>query len=183
MAARGYVVLYTNPRGSTSYGQEFGNLIYHAYPGDDFYDLNSGVDAVLAKGYVDPEQLYVTGGSGGGVLTCWVIGHTPRRSCSQGHVSPGRSGPTELCGRAVIRARSSGEISSVIRLLKTEEGRTRPAPGRTGSKPWGTASDAPPWRLEPRHLACGEGLPSGSGRLGSRRFTPFVTGEQAHPRV
>jgi acylaminoacyl-peptidase len=78
MAARGYVVLYTNPRGSTSYGAEFGNLIHHAYPGDDFHDLNAGVDAVLAKGYIDPEQLFVTGGSGGGVLTCWVIGHTPR---------------------------------------------------------------------------------------------------------
>jgi acylaminoacyl-peptidase len=78
MAARGYVVLYTNPRGSTSYGEEFGNLIHHAYPGDDFHDLNSGVDAMLTKGYIDPDQLYVTGGSGGGVLTCWVIGHTPR---------------------------------------------------------------------------------------------------------
>jgi dipeptidyl aminopeptidase/acylaminoacyl peptidase len=78
MAARGYVVLYTNPRGSTSYGAEFGNLIHHAYPGDDFADLNSGVDAVVAKGYIDPEQLFVTGGSGGGVLTCWVIGHTTR---------------------------------------------------------------------------------------------------------
>jgi acylaminoacyl-peptidase len=78
MAASGYVVLYTNPRGSTSYGQEFGNLIHHAYPGDDFYDLDSGVDAVLAKGYIDPDQLYVTGGSGGGVLTCWTIGHTTR---------------------------------------------------------------------------------------------------------
>jgi acylaminoacyl-peptidase len=78
MAARDYVVLYTNPRGSTSYGQEFGNLIHHAYPGDDFYDLNSGVDALVAKGYVDPENLMVTGGSGGGVLTCWMIGRTPR---------------------------------------------------------------------------------------------------------
>jgi hypothetical protein len=58
MAASGYVVLYTNPRGSTSYGGEFGNLIHHAYPGDDFFDLNSGVDAVVAKGYVDPNQLY-----------------------------------------------------------------------------------------------------------------------------
>jgi acylaminoacyl-peptidase len=78
MAAAGYVVLYTNPRGSTSYGGEFGNLIHHAYPGDDFYDLNSGVDAVIAKGYIDPEQLFVTGGSGGGVLTCWMIGRTTR---------------------------------------------------------------------------------------------------------
>ncbi|UCC40734.1 MAG: S9 family peptidase [Candidatus Aminicenantes bacterium] len=78
MATSGYVVLYTNPRGSTSYGEEFGNLIHHAYPGDDFYDLNSGVDAVIAKGYIDKEKLYVTGGSGGGVLTCWMIGRTDR---------------------------------------------------------------------------------------------------------
>jgi len=77
-AGKGYVVLYTNPRGSTSYGEEFGNLIHHAYPGDDFFDLNSGVDAVVAKGYIDPSQLFVTGGSGGGVLTSWVIGRTTR---------------------------------------------------------------------------------------------------------
>jgi acylaminoacyl-peptidase len=78
MAANGYVVLYTNPRGSTSYGQEFGNLIHHAYPGDDFYDLDAGVTAVVAKGYIDPKRLYVTGGSGGGVLTCWLIGRSDR---------------------------------------------------------------------------------------------------------
>ncbi len=77
-AAKDYVVLYVNPRGSTSYGGEFGNLIHHAYPGDDFYDLNSGIDAVIAKGYVDPENVFVTGGSGGGVLTCWMIGHSKR---------------------------------------------------------------------------------------------------------
>lgn len=77
-AARGYVVLYVNPRGSTSYGGEFGNLIHHAYPGDDFYDLNSGVDALIAKGYIDADNLFVTGGSGGGVLTCWMIDRTDR---------------------------------------------------------------------------------------------------------
>ncbi len=77
-AAKGYVVLYVNPRGSTSYGEEFGNLIHHAYPGDDFFDLNSGVDAVIAKGYIDPDNLFVTGGSGGGVLTCWMIDRTTR---------------------------------------------------------------------------------------------------------
>ncbi|UCG33695.1 MAG: S9 family peptidase, partial [Phycisphaerales bacterium] len=77
-AAADYVVLYTNPRGSTSYGQEFGNLIHHAYPGDDFYDLNAGVDTMVATGYVDPDKLFVTGGSGGGVLTCWMIGRTDR---------------------------------------------------------------------------------------------------------
>jgi dipeptidyl aminopeptidase/acylaminoacyl peptidase len=79
MAARGYVVVYVNPRGSTSYGQEFGNLIHYKYPGDDFYDLNSGVDAATAKlGNIDTDNLFVTGGSGGGVLTCWVIGRTNR---------------------------------------------------------------------------------------------------------
>lgn len=77
-AARGFLVVYANPRGSTSYGQEFGNLIHHAYPGNDFYDLDSVVDAVVAMGIADNEELYVTGGSGGGVLTCWTIGHTTR---------------------------------------------------------------------------------------------------------
>ena len=78
MAAKGYVVLYPNPRGSTSYGQEFGNIIQYAYPGDDFKDLMAGVDELIARGWVDPEKLGVTGGSGGGVLTNWVIGHTDR---------------------------------------------------------------------------------------------------------
>jgi dipeptidyl aminopeptidase/acylaminoacyl peptidase len=78
MAAAGYLVLYTNPRGSTSYGEEFGNLIHHAYPGDDYFDLVSGVDELVERGWADPEQLYVTGGSGGGVLTSWVIGRTDR---------------------------------------------------------------------------------------------------------
>jgi len=77
-AAHDYLVLYINPRGSTSYGEEFGNLIHHAYPGDDYFDLISGVDAVIAKGFVDESRLYVTGGSGGGVLTCWIIGKTKR---------------------------------------------------------------------------------------------------------
>jgi len=77
-AAHGYVVVYINPRGSTSYGEEFANLIHYAYPGDDFSDLNSSVDAVIAKGYIDPNNLFVTGGSGGGVLTCWTIAHTTR---------------------------------------------------------------------------------------------------------
>ena len=76
--AAGYVVLYTNPRGSSSYGKEFGDLIHHNYPGDDFYDLMSGVDAVIARGYVDEQNLFVTGGSGGGVLTSWLVGRTDR---------------------------------------------------------------------------------------------------------
>ena len=77
-AAAGYVVLYANPRGSTSYGEEFGNLIHHNYPGQDYDDLMSGVDAVLARGYINPAELFVTGGSGGGVLTSWIVGKTNR---------------------------------------------------------------------------------------------------------
>lgn len=78
MASEGYVVLYVNPRGSTSYGEEFGNLIHHVYPENDYYDLDSGVDAVLERGYVDPDRLFITGGSGGGVLSSWTIGKTNR---------------------------------------------------------------------------------------------------------
>jgi acylaminoacyl-peptidase len=77
-AAAGYVVLYTNPRGSTSYGEEFGNLIHHAYPSQDYDDLMSGVDAVIDLGYIDESNLFVTGGSGGGVLSSWIVGHTDR---------------------------------------------------------------------------------------------------------
>jgi len=77
-AAAGNVVLYTNPRGSTSYGAEFANLIHYDYPDHDFDDLMSGVNAVIAKGFVDTTNLFVTGGSGGGVLTAWIVGHTHR---------------------------------------------------------------------------------------------------------
>jgi dipeptidyl aminopeptidase/acylaminoacyl peptidase len=78
MAAKGYVVLFTNPRGSTSYGQEFGNLIQYRYPGDDYKDLMAGVDDVVKRGYVDPNRLGLTGGSGGGLLTNWTVTQTPR---------------------------------------------------------------------------------------------------------
>ena len=78
MAAKGYVVLYINPRGSTSYGQEFGNLIQYHYPGDDYRDLMVGVDEILQRGYIDQKKLGVTGGSGGGVLTDWTITQTNR---------------------------------------------------------------------------------------------------------
>jgi len=77
-ASKGYVVLYTNPRGSTSYGKEFGNLIHHNYPSQDYDDLISGVDFVIEKGYIDESNLFVTGGSGGGVLTSWIVGKTDK---------------------------------------------------------------------------------------------------------
>jgi len=78
MAAKGYVVLFPNPRGSTTYGQDFGNVIQYHYPGDDFKDLMAGVDEVIKRGYIDNKRLGVTGGSGGGLLTNWVVGHTDR---------------------------------------------------------------------------------------------------------
>jgi dipeptidyl aminopeptidase/acylaminoacyl peptidase len=77
-AANDYVVLYTNPRGSTGYGSAFGNAIMHAYPSVDYEDLMAGVNAVVSKGYVDTTRMYVGGCSGGGVLSSWVIGHTNR---------------------------------------------------------------------------------------------------------
>lgn len=77
-ASRGYVVLYTNPRGSTGYGSAFGNAIERAYPSVDYDDLMAGVDAVIARGYVDDRNMFVGGCSGGGVLSSWVIGHTDR---------------------------------------------------------------------------------------------------------
>jgi dipeptidyl aminopeptidase/acylaminoacyl peptidase len=78
MAARGYVVDYPNPRGSTTYGQNFATIIQNNYPGDDFHDLMDTVDALIAKGWADPAKLGVTGGSGGGLLTDWVVTQTTR---------------------------------------------------------------------------------------------------------
>ena len=77
-AANGYVVLYVNPRGSTGYGDAFSGAIDHNYPGPDYDDLMAGVDAAIGKGYVDTTRMYVSGCSGGGVLSSWVIGHTHR---------------------------------------------------------------------------------------------------------
>jgi dipeptidyl aminopeptidase/acylaminoacyl peptidase len=77
-AANGYVVLYTNPRGSSGYGSEFGNAINYAYPSADYDDLMVGVDSLIARGYIDERNLFVYGGSGGGVLTSWIVGHTDR---------------------------------------------------------------------------------------------------------
>jgi acylaminoacyl-peptidase len=77
-AAAGFVVLYMNYRGSVGYGQRFGNLIHRNYPGHAYDDLMSGVDAVIARGFVDPERLFVTGGSAGGEMTAFIVGKTQR---------------------------------------------------------------------------------------------------------
>jgi dipeptidyl aminopeptidase/acylaminoacyl peptidase len=78
LAAQGYLVLYTNPRGSTGYGKAFACGIQNAYPGKDYDDLMTGVEAVINEGFTDPDNLFVYGGSGGGVLTCWIVGTTNR---------------------------------------------------------------------------------------------------------
>ncbi|WP_300379862.1 prolyl oligopeptidase family serine peptidase [Henriciella sp.] len=77
-AAEGYVTVWANPRGSTGYGEEFAQLIDQAYPGNDYDDLMSVVDAIVENNYADPDRLFVTGGSGGGVLTAWIVGKTDR---------------------------------------------------------------------------------------------------------
>ncbi len=77
-AANGYAVLWTNPRGSTGYGQDFVNGIQFSYPGKDYDDLMAGVDAAIARGWIDKDNLFVCGGSGGGLLTAWIVGHTTR---------------------------------------------------------------------------------------------------------
>ncbi|HET7584097.1 MAG TPA: S9 family peptidase [Gemmatimonadaceae bacterium] len=77
-AANGYVVLYTNPRGSTGYGTSFANAIQHAYPSVDYDDLMAAVDTLVGRGMVDTTRMFVSGCSGGGVLSSWVIGHTTR---------------------------------------------------------------------------------------------------------
>lgn len=77
-AVEGYAVLYMNPRGSTGYGKDFVDGIKYSYPGKDYNDLMAGVDEALAKGFIDEENLFVCGGSGGGILTSYIVGQTNR---------------------------------------------------------------------------------------------------------
>jgi dipeptidyl aminopeptidase/acylaminoacyl peptidase len=78
LAARGYVVLYTNPRGSIGYGREFSVAVRGIWGKEDYEDIMHGVDALLKHGYIDAERLGVTGGSYGGYMTNWIISHTDR---------------------------------------------------------------------------------------------------------
>jgi acylaminoacyl-peptidase len=77
-AAEGYVTVYVNPRGSSGYGESFAQEIDLAYPGNDYDDLMTVVDHLVEKNYVDADRLFVTGGSGGGILTAWIVGKTDR---------------------------------------------------------------------------------------------------------
>jgi dipeptidyl aminopeptidase/acylaminoacyl peptidase len=78
IAAAGYAVLTVNPRGSTGYGADFANAIQDRYPGPDYDDLMAAVDAAIASGTADPDNLYVTGYSAGGLMTAWIVGQTRR---------------------------------------------------------------------------------------------------------
>jgi dipeptidyl aminopeptidase/acylaminoacyl peptidase len=78
MASKGYVVLAPNHRGSSNYGQEFGNIIQYRDPDFDYKDLMAGADDLLRRGYINEKRLGVTGGSDGGILTNWAITHTNR---------------------------------------------------------------------------------------------------------
>ncbi len=78
MAARGYVVLFSNPRGSVGYGEQFTSSTRGEWGESDMADVMAMVDAVVDRGFVDPRRLGVTGGSYGGYLTNWIIGHTDR---------------------------------------------------------------------------------------------------------
>ena len=81
-ASAGYIVFYPNPRGSTGYGEEFGNLLYHNYPGEDYQDVMDGVDVLIERGMTSEDSLYVTGGSAGGIMTAWIIGKNNRFEAS-----------------------------------------------------------------------------------------------------
>jgi dipeptidyl aminopeptidase/acylaminoacyl peptidase len=78
LAGRGYAVLYTNPRGSHGYGDAFVRACVGDWGGKDYQDLMAGVDHALGLGWADRDRLYVTGGSYGGFMTNWVVGHTDR---------------------------------------------------------------------------------------------------------
>ncbi|RGP41858.1 Acylaminoacyl-peptidase [Altererythrobacter insulae] len=83
--AAGYAVLFTNPGGSTGYGEAFADRIEDNYPISNHDELMAAVDAAIAAGYADPESLFVTGGSGGGILTAWVVGQTDRFTAAASH--------------------------------------------------------------------------------------------------
>jgi dipeptidyl aminopeptidase/acylaminoacyl peptidase len=78
LAAHGYAVIFTNPRGSTGYGRAFSNAVRNDWGGKDFQDVMAGLDTAVLKGWVDPDRLGVGGGSYGGYMTNWIIGHTDR---------------------------------------------------------------------------------------------------------
>jgi len=82
MAARGYVVFFCNPRGSEGYGERWRDAIHANWGVADAPDILAGIDAVIARGGVDPARIGVTGGSYGGYMTAWLIAHSDRFACA-----------------------------------------------------------------------------------------------------
>jgi dipeptidyl aminopeptidase/acylaminoacyl peptidase len=78
LAAQGYAVVYVNPRGSTGYGRVFSGAVINDWGGKDFADIMAGLDAAIARGGIDPHRLGIAGGSYGGFMTNWALGHTDR---------------------------------------------------------------------------------------------------------
>ncbi|MCS6886876.1 S9 family peptidase [Chloroflexus sp.] len=81
-AARGYVVFFCNPRGSEGYGELWRDAIRGKWGEADAPDILAGIDALVARGYIDPQRIAVTGGSYGGYMTAWLIGHDDRFACA-----------------------------------------------------------------------------------------------------
>jgi dipeptidyl aminopeptidase/acylaminoacyl peptidase len=78
LAAHGYAVVYCNPRGSTGYGRVFSGAVVNDWGGRDYEDLMAGLDAAIARGGIDASRLGVAGGSYGGFMTNWILGHSER---------------------------------------------------------------------------------------------------------
>ena len=131
MAANGYVVLYTNPRGSTGYGSSFGNQINNAYPSKDYDDLMSGVDELLKKGFVDERNMFVTGCSGGGVLTAWIVGKTDRFAAASANCPVDRLGQLR---------RHHRRRRLVLQLREAAVGRPRPSTSAARRSPMSATS-------------------------------------------
>ena len=149
LAAAGYVVLYANPRGSTSYGEEFGDLLYRNYPGNDYDDLMSGVDAVIARGYVDEDNLFVTGGSAGGIMTAWIVGKTDRFRAAVAQKARGQLDQQDAHRRQLVRLllqplRGSplGEPGALLEVLPDFTCRKRD--DADTDRYWGSGSAYPP---------------------------------------
>lgn len=108
-AASGYAVFYCNPRGSSGYGDAFRDGIRDAWGTNDMPDQMAGLDEMLAMGFIDEDRIALTGGSYGGFMTGWLIGHTDRFACA-------------VPQRGVYNNASFYGTSDIPRFIKTELG-------------------------------------------------------------
>lgn len=109
-AAQGYIVFFCNPRGSEGYGERWRGGIHANWGVADAPDIHAGIDAVIARGNVDPSRIAVTGGSYGGYMTTWLIGHSKRFACA-------------VAARGVYNLLSQYSTSDAHELIETEFGK------------------------------------------------------------